>query len=56
MEKKNNLKQNAGAIYERYREVLGNPDLSMEAIDDMRELVHWLAQAICEHVWGRSFY
>ena len=43
-------------IYARYREILEMPDLPRKEIDEMRENVRLLAQAICEHVWGKKLY
>ena len=43
-------------IYTHYREILELPDLSRREIDEMRENVRLLAQAVCEHVWGRKLY
>ena len=49
-------KTSASGIYARYREILERPDLSRKEIDEMRENVRLLAQAICEHVWGKKLY
>ena len=43
-------------IYTRYREILEMRDLSRREIDEMRENVRLLAQAVCEHVWGKKLY
>lgn len=40
----------------RYREILGRPRLSDAQIDQMRAHVRLLAQAICEHVWGKKVF
>jgi hypothetical protein len=39
-----------------YRRALQRPDLSDREIDEMRLHVIRLAQALCEHVWGKRFY
>jgi hypothetical protein len=39
-----------------YRQALQRPDLTDREIDDMRPYVIRLAQALCEHVWGKRFY
>lgn len=39
-----------------YRRLLRMPDLSDQQINDMRKHVIRLAQALCEHVWGKPFY
>jgi hypothetical protein len=39
-----------------YRKVLEAPDLADREIDDMRQNVIRLAQALCEHVWGNRLY
>jgi len=39
-----------------YRKLLRKPDLSDNEIDEMRQRVIRLAQALCEHVWGKRFY
>lgn len=46
----------ASEIRHQYREILGRPRLSDQAIDRMRAHVRLLAQAICEHVWGKKVY
>jgi hypothetical protein len=43
-------------IYDKYRRILRMPDLSNKEIDEMRKYHGLLAQAICEHVWGKKFY
>jgi len=40
----------------RYREILGRPRCSDGQIDRMRTHIRLLAQAICEHVWGKKVY
>ena len=40
------------SIYDRYREVLKEPNLSDEEIDKMRVYVRLLALALTEHVLG----
>ena len=49
-------KTRGSEIYARYREILEMPDLSRKEVDEMRENVRLLAQAICEHVWGKKLY
>lgn len=39
-----------------YRELLKRPRLSDAAIDRMHANVRLLAQAICEHVWGKKAF
>jgi hypothetical protein len=39
-----------------YRRMLRTPDLTDKEIDEMRKHVIGLAQAVCEHVWGKRFY
>ena len=43
-------------IYTKYRQILEMPDLSRKEIDAMRESIRLIAQAICEHVWGKRLY
>jgi len=43
-------------IYDKYREILKMPDLKNKEIDKMRTHMTFLAQTICEHVWGKKFY
>jgi hypothetical protein len=43
-------------IYEKYRRILGMPDLSKKKIDEMRKYLGLIAQTICEQVWGKKFY
>ena len=43
-------------IYDKYRRTLGMPQLTDREIDEMRRNLQLLAQAICEHVWGKKFY
>jgi hypothetical protein len=43
-------------IRRRYRAILGRRRLSNAQIDRMRAHVRLLAQAICEHVWGKKVY
>ena len=45
-------KKNRETIYDVYREVLKEPNLSDEEIDKMRVYVRLLALAITEHVLG----
>jgi hypothetical protein len=44
------------AIHERYRKILGRPDLTDQELAEMRQCVIRLARTICEHVWGKKFY
>lgn len=46
----------AGAIRDRYRELLGRSEMTEREIDQMRANVVRIARTICEHVWGKSFY
>ena len=39
-----------------YRRMLQTPKLTDQEIDDMRQHVFRLVQAVCEHVWGKRFY
>jgi hypothetical protein len=43
-------------IYDKYRDLLENQNLSKKEIDEMRKHMIHLARAICEHVWGEDFY
>lgn len=43
-------------IYDKYRRILKMPNLSNKEIDEMRKNLSFLAQTICEHVWGKKFY
>lgn len=44
------MKKNKRTIYEKYRKILGNKNLSKEEIDKMRFHVRLLALAIMEHL------
>ena len=39
-----------------YRRVLRKPHLTDKEIDHLQQHVIRLAQALCEHVWGKGFY
>jgi hypothetical protein len=39
-----------------YRRVLRKPHLTEKEVDDMRRHVIRLAQALCEHVWGKGIH
>lgn len=56
MTKKGRRKDEGREIRRRYREILGRPRLSDAAIDRMRVSVRLVAQAICEHVWGKNAF
>jgi hypothetical protein len=43
-------------IYETYRRILKMPNLSNKEIDEIRKSLIFLAQTICEYVWGKKFY
>ncbi len=43
-------------IYDKYRRILRMPNLTNKEIDKMRKNLIFLAQIICEHVWGKKFY
>lgn len=43
-------------IYDEYRRILKMPDLSNKKIEEMRKNLVFLAQTICEHIWGKRFY
>jgi hypothetical protein len=43
-------------IYDKYRRILKMPNLTNKEIDEMRKSLIFLAQTICEHVWGKKFY
>ncbi len=43
-------------IYERYREILGKPNLSDREIDEMRVYVSLLAEVIAEYVLDREIH
>jgi hypothetical protein len=49
-------KTNRSTIHDRYRELLKAPDLTKKEIDAIRRHVQRLAQAICEHVWGKNVF
>jgi len=38
-------------IYQKYREILKNPNLSKKEIDKMRHYLQIIAKVICEYVW-----
>jgi len=48
-------KDHAAEIRRRYRELLGRR-LSNEQIERARRYVRLVAQAICEHVWGKKVF
>ena len=50
---KNSKKRN---IYDKYREALGMPDLTVKEIAEMRYHLRLLAQTICEHGWKKKVY
>jgi len=56
MPERKNKKSNRTDIYDKYRCVLKMPDLSKKEINEMRKNLIFLAQTICEHVWGKKFY
>jgi hypothetical protein len=39
-----------------YRRMLRTPDLGDHQIGEMRQRLIRLAEALCEHVWGKGFY
>jgi len=39
-----------------YRKMLRRPNLTDQEIDEIRQCVIRIAQALCEHVWGKRFY
>ena len=41
---------------DKYRELLKQPGLTAEQIEEMRKHIMLLAQTICEHVWGKKLY
>ena len=43
-------------LHDKYRELLKQPGLTAEQIEEMRKHVILLAQTICEHVWGKKVY
>lgn len=43
-------------IYNEYRRILQQSDLTEKEIDKMRSNIVLLAQAVCEHVWKKKFY
>ena len=43
-------------IHEKYRQVLEQPGLTAEQIEQMRKHMILLAQTICGHVWGKKVY
>lgn len=43
-------------IRSTYRQVLAQPDLTDAEIAELRTALIRLAQIICEHIWGQSFY
>lgn len=53
---KNPRKTKNENIYEKYRRILGKPELTGKEIDEMRYNMKQLAQTICEHVWQKKFY
>lgn len=42
--------------YDKYRQILGRPDLTDRQIDQMRKHLGLLALTICEYVWKKKFY
>jgi hypothetical protein len=49
-------KSSRNDIYNKYRRILKMSDLSKAEIDEMRKNLIFLAQTLCEHVWGKKFY
>ena len=43
-------------LHDKYRELLKQPGLTAEQIEDMRKHMILLAQTICERVWGKKIY
>lgn len=43
-------------IPERYRTLLGRPELADADIAEMRANLRRIAETLCEHVWGKPFY
>lgn len=43
--------QQQSNIYESYRNILHKPELLESEIDEMRQNVILLAEAICNHIW-----
>jgi len=56
MTERKSKKSSRNDIYNKYRCILKMPDLSKKEIDEMRKNLVFLAQIICEHVWGKKFY
>jgi len=53
---KKNSKLKKKNIYNEYRRILQQPNLTDKEIDKIRSNMVLLAQAVCEHVWKKKFY
>lgn len=40
----------------RYRDLLEQPDVSTEEIEQIRQTLRAIARAVCEHIWHQEFY
>ena len=56
MTKKARTKKTKVNIADKYRQILGMPDLTDREIDQMRQHVGLLARTICEHIWKKKFF
>jgi len=43
-------------IYDEYRKILEQPELSDKEIEEARHNIRQVAIVICEHVWKKKFY
>jgi hypothetical protein len=55
-EKGTRLGTKSAGMRDAYRRMLRAPELKDQEIDEMRQHVTRLSQALCEHVWSMRFY
>lgn len=53
---KNHRKTASKSIYDKYRKILENPELTEKEVEEMRHNLRLVATAICEHVWQKKFH